>query len=211
MGAAAASAWHSRGRRGLKLLGLGWGIGGGVSPYPPRRDVTVRLSLRRPTTSVSGYLSKFAQVSRDPGARRCPRPPHRVRASARPEPRVSACSPGPPPRRCSSAFSPRGPAGCRLLLLRTSSLLQSGARSAPSFSQTSGSQFESDRCPEAKNWASSFWKPSCAESEAPTLLHPRPACSRPLQPAQSRPASPRVRRRPPGKERRVTPGSRAGG
>lgn len=164
-----------------------------MSPYPPRRDVTVRLSLRRRTTSVSGYLPKFAQVSRAQGARRCPRSPTPSRASARPEPgvprlfvraaaeavqlRLLASRPHEPP--------PPPPPPPNL------EPLSAPGRSAPSYSQTSVSQFESDPCSEAQSWASSFWKPDCAESEAPRLLHPRPA---PRSPGPRVPASAAARR-----------------
>lgn len=77
-----------------------------MSPYPPRRDVTVRLSPRRRATSVSGYPSKFTQVSRAPGARRCARPLHRA---------------GPPPGQ-RSASPPARPAVASVVLLRLLSL-----------------------------------------------------------------------------------------
>lgn len=164
----------------------------------------MRLSLRRWATSVSGYLPKFAKVSRARGARRCPRPPNTesgfrqaraqcpcllARAAAEAvQLRLLASrprEPPPPPPNLEPLSAPR--------------------RSAPSYSQTSVSQFESDPCSGAQSWASSFWKPGCGESEAPRLLHPRPA------PRSPGPRVPRFCSRLPGKERRVTPGSRAGG
>lgn len=124
-GASAASAWHSGGRRGPKLFRLVQGLRGGP-PCPPRRDVTVRLSLRRGATSVSGYPSKFAQVSRPP-AHSNAHVPHTKSGPARLEPGAAACSPWSPPRRYCSASLPRGSAGHRLLLcllLHTPRLLQ---------------------------------------------------------------------------------------
>lgn len=160
-------------------------------PYPPRRDVTVRLSLRRRTKSVSGYLPKFAQVSRARGARRCPRPPTGVG----PPPGQSPVSPPARPGRRRGvqlrllASRPREPPPPPPLL--NLEPFSAPGRSAPSYSQTSVSQFESDPCSGAKSWASSFWKRGCAESEAPRLLHPRPA---PRSPGPRVPASAAARR-----------------
>lgn len=89
-GAAAASAWHSRGHRGFKLLGLEWGIeGGGVAlPSPPRRNgaafsaATGNKRLRLPFK----VCPSFSSPGRTP-MRTSPTP---SRASTRPALRVPA-------------------------------------------------------------------------------------------------------------------------
>lgn len=177
-----------------------------MSPYPPRRDVTVRLSLRRRATSFSGYPSKFAQVSRAPGARRYARPLNRARPPPGQRPASLPARPGrrlggaaPPslleaPRATAAAssdsgasFSPRkvGPKFQVKWLVLALSLI--GAREVRAGQAGFGNGVA--RNPKRRG-------PCTRGLPAPGL-----SC-----PAQSQPATLRVQHRPPGKERGVTPG-----
>lgn len=176
-----------------------------------RRDVTVWLFLRRGATSVSGYPSNFAQVSR-PTAHSNARAPHTTSGPGQPralrrrllaEAASSAvllrllasrlCSPPPPPRLLFYSPAPSSAPKAR----------------PPSLCQTDDSRSESDRRLRAKSSASSFWKSNYTASRS--CEGPMPAAwAWPLQPRE---ALARESQRPPpppaGRERRVTPRSRA--